>query len=98
MYTWAEQKNYDNKEKHGFYLSEITDVFDDPHLIEWYDDKHSSLGEDRYICLGSLHGVVILFIVYTTDDNNIHLISGRKAEPHEERLYNEHLKKEIEGN
>jgi uncharacterized DUF497 family protein len=63
MYTWHEGKNRVNKEKHGFYFSEIIDVFEDPHLIEWYDREHFSPDEDRYICLGSLGGVVILYVV-----------------------------------
>ena len=52
MYTWTEEKNKLNKVKHGFYLSDIVDVFDDPHLMEFYDAAHSSLDEDRYITLG----------------------------------------------
>ncbi|MDR2403244.1 MAG: BrnT family toxin [Spirochaetaceae bacterium] len=55
MYTWNEEKNMENKRKHGFYLSEVTDVFDDPHLLELlelYDSAHSSLNEERYVCIG----------------------------------------------
>ena len=58
MFTWTEEKNQLNYKKHGFFLPEIVDVFDDPHLIEWYDKMHSS-EEDRYICLGRLHDTVI---------------------------------------
>jgi uncharacterized DUF497 family protein len=47
MYTWTEEKNQLNKKKHGFYLSEIVDVFDDPHLIDWFDREHSSMEEER---------------------------------------------------
>jgi uncharacterized DUF497 family protein len=42
VFTWTEEKNQLNKKKHGFFLSEIVDVFDDPHLIDWYDTVHSS--------------------------------------------------------
>ena len=52
MFTWTEKKNQINKKKHGLFLSEITNVFDDPHLIEFYDKMHSTVEEDRYICLG----------------------------------------------
>jgi uncharacterized DUF497 family protein len=98
MYTWTEKKNNDNKKRHGFYLSEITEVFDDPHLIEWYDEPHSSLDEQRYICLGALRDFVILFVVFTERGDEIRLISARKAEPHEERLYYEHYRRETGGN
>ena len=98
MFTWTEKKNLLNKKKHGFYLPEIVDVFDDQHLIEWYDKEHSSMEEDRYICLGRLHDIVILFEAFTEQGGNIHLITARKAEPIEERLYYAHYVKETRGN
>ena len=98
MFTWNEEKNQLNKKKHGFYLSEIVEVFDDPHLIEWYDKEHSSMGEDRYICLGRLQDTVIFFVVFTERDENIHLITARKADPIEERLYYAHHERETRGN
>jgi uncharacterized DUF497 family protein len=98
MYTWTKEKNRLNKKKHGFYLSEIVDVFDDPHLIDWYDREHSSMEEDRYICLGRLHDTVILFVVFTEQGEDIHLITARKAEPIEERLYYAHYEEEARGN
>jgi uncharacterized DUF497 family protein len=98
MYTWTKEKNRLNKKKHGFYLSEIVDVFDDPHLIDWYDKEHSSMEEDRYICLGRLHDTVILFVVFTEQGEDIHLITARKAEPIEERLYHAHYEEETRGN
>jgi uncharacterized DUF497 family protein len=97
MFVWDENKNRLNKEKHGFYLSDIVDVFEDPHLIDWYDAAHSSLDEDRYICLGSFQNMVILFVVFTEKDDDIHLITARKAEPHEEALYYEHYRKSTDS-
>ena len=98
MFTWTEDKNQLNKKKHGFYLSDIVDVFDDPHLIEWYDKEHSSIDEDRYICLGRLQDTVILFVVFTEQSDDIHLIMARKAEPPEERLYYAHYEEETRRN
>jgi uncharacterized DUF497 family protein len=31
-------------------FNEITGVFSDPYLLEFYDPAHSSLDEERYIC------------------------------------------------
>jgi len=98
VYTWTEEKNRLNKKKHGFYLSEVVDVFDDPHLIDWYDGEHSSMEEDRYICLGRLQDAVIFFVVFTEKGEDIHLITARKAEPIEERLYYAHYEEETRGN
>jgi uncharacterized DUF497 family protein len=99
VYTWIEEKNLLNKKKHGLYLSEVVDVFDDPHLVEFYDTAHSSLDEDRYINLGRLHDMVILFVV-TADkvDNNTQIITARKATPKEQEIYNAHYEKETRGN
>jgi uncharacterized DUF497 family protein len=96
VFTWTEGKNQANKQKHGFYLSDIVDVFDDPHLIDWYDAAHSSLNEERYIGLGVFHNVV-LFVVFTEKGDDIHLITARKAEPHEEKLYYDHYRKSTDS-
>jgi uncharacterized DUF497 family protein len=99
LYTWTDEKNRLNKKKHGLYLSEVVDVFDDPHLMEFYDTAHSSLDEDRYISLGRLHDMVIPFVV-TADkvDNNTQIITARKATPKEQEIYNAHYEKETRGN
>jgi uncharacterized DUF497 family protein len=99
VFTWTEAKNQENKKKHGFYLSEITDVFDDVHLLEYYDALHSSLEEDRYITIGCLGNTVILFVVTTDLENgNTQIITARLAEPPEEKAYYEYYRKEIGGN
>jgi uncharacterized DUF497 family protein len=98
VYTWTEEKHQLNTKNHGLYLSEIVEVFDDTHLIEWYDRKHSSIEEDRFICLGKLRDTIMLFVVFTEQGEDIHLISARKAEPIEERLYNAHYERETRGN
>ena len=94
MFTWTEEKNQLNKKKHGFYLSDITSVFDDPHLLEIYDAAHSSLDEDRYISIGCFHDAVILFVV-TVDktDGNIQIISAREATTKEQEAYYDHYRK-----
>jgi len=98
LFTWTKKKNILNKKKHGIYLSEVVDVFNDPYLIERYDKEHSTIEEDRYICLGKLHDKVVLFVVFTERGDYIHLIMARKAEPPEERLYYEHYEEETGGN
>jgi uncharacterized DUF497 family protein len=99
VFTWTGEKNQLNKKKHGLYLSEVVDVFDDPHLLEFYDTAHSSLDEDRYINLGRLHDTVILFVVTTGKaDNNTQIITARKATPKEKEVYNAHYEKETRGN
>lgn len=98
MFTWTEEKNQLNKKKHGFYLSDITDVFDDPYLLEFYDAEHSFFGEDRYITLGCFHDMVILFVV-TMDklDGNTQIITAREATIKEQETYYEQYKKNTDS-
>ena len=98
MFTWTEKKERINKKKHGLFLSEITDVFDDPHLIEFYDAVHSTVEEERYICLGRWQDFIILFVAFTEKDGDIHLITARKATTKERLIYEENYRKETSGN
>ena len=93
MFTWTEEKNQLNKKNHGFYLSDIVDVFDDPHLLEFYDAAHSSVDEDRYITIGCFYDTVILYVV-TTDNANgsTQIITAREATTREREIYYEHYR------
>jgi uncharacterized DUF497 family protein len=98
VFTWTEEKNQINKKKHGFYLSDIVDVFNDPHLMEFYDEAHSSFYEERYISLGRFHDTVILFVV-TVDKVNgdTQIITAREATPKEQETYNESYRKSTDS-
>ena len=99
MFTWREERNKLNKKKHGLFLSEAVDAFDDPHLFEFYDAAHSSVDEDRYISLGCIRDTVVLFAI-TTDkgDGDTQIISARKATQKEQEVYYANYKKETGGN
>jgi uncharacterized DUF497 family protein len=74
------------------------DVFEDPHLLEFYDADHSSLDEDRYINIGCFHDTIILFVV-TTDkaDGNTQIITAREAAPKEQEAYYERYRKSADS-
>jgi uncharacterized DUF497 family protein len=96
VFTWTEEKNLLNRKKHGLFFFEIVDVFDDPHLIEFYDKIHSTKEEERYFCLGRWQSFIILFVAFTEKiDGEIHLITARKATPKEKGIYEENYRKEI---
>jgi len=98
MFTWTEDKNKLNMENHGFFFSEILDVFNDPHLIEFYDDSHSTMEEERYICLGHWQDFIILSVVFTEKGGDTHIITARKATPKERKIYEENYRKETSRN
>jgi len=90
-FEWDEEKNIINKEKHGFAFTEILPVFDDLCFYEVYDEKHLTDMEDRFIGIGALGGVIIMFCCYTGRNGRTRIYSARPAEPKEEKLYYEHL-------
>jgi uncharacterized protein len=59
-------------------------VFDGP--LVTVEDAREDYGEERYIALGLLEGIVVS-MVYTERGNTIRLISIRKALKHETRFF-----------
>ena len=93
MFEWDENKSQNNKKKHRLSFDEILGVFDDPNLLDWYDKGHSDESEDRYHCIGSLEGFLVILVVITDKEGTIRIISARKATPKEEAKYYEYIKK-----
>ena len=89
-FEWDEEKSRSNKELHGLYFEEILPAFDDPYLIELYDQIHSTLNETRYRGLAELQDFIILYLSYTEPNSGrTRIISVRPAEPIEEKMYYE---------
>ena len=83
-FEWDEAKRLANLEKHGLDFLEAWKVFEGDY-IETLDDRED-YGEDRYAVIGLLNGVVV--VIYTPRDSDIYrLISLRRADKDEERLY-----------
>jgi uncharacterized DUF497 family protein len=91
-FEWDEEKAEFNLKKHGLAFEEILSVFDDPCLLELYDDSHSTGTEDRMRGIGSLQGVLVLYACYTERCGRTRIFSVRKTRPREENLYYEWLK------
>ena len=88
LYEWNEEKDRINQRKHGLSLSAGVPVFEDNLRLELYDEVNSRSHEDRYITIGHNQVSDILYVVYTMGEyNKTRLISVRRAEPHERRLY-----------
>lgn len=78
------QKNESNFEKHGVFLSEAVE-------FEWdtaccWSDTRFDYGEDRRVCIGYIQDRLYV-IVYVQRAKNIRIISLRKANKREERIY-----------
>jgi uncharacterized DUF497 family protein len=86
-FTWDEKKNLSNTKDHKISFVQAVYVFYDPLRKEYYDEKHSSYDEDRFIAIGIAENHM-LFVSFTEPDaETIHIISARKAEKQERRFY-----------
>ncbi len=84
QYEWDENKNAANRAKHGIEFS-IAEGFCWDTAIETIDDR-AEYGEKRWITLGMI-GIRVHVMVYTLRDNNIRIISLRKANKREVEFY-----------
>lgn len=88
---WDEQKNEANIRTHGIDFNDASDIFNKHMLIKM--DNRKDYGEKRWIGLGLLEGVVIV-IVYTMRNHNIlRIISIRKANRNERKIYQKSIEK-----
>lgn len=74
-----------NLKKHGVSLSDAEGVFYDPLAI--YLPDPDAEGEERFVALGLGSAGELLVVVYTLRDDEIRLISARRATRKEIRNY-----------
>ena len=87
-FTWHESKRKDNLKKHGFDFVDAEQVFDGPTFT--VEDSRSYGGAQRFNSTGFL-GTSIVTICHTETDDEIHIISMRKAESHEVDILAQYL-------
>jgi uncharacterized DUF497 family protein len=82
-FEWEETKELANKKKHRVRFAQAVHAFSDPLRKEYYDDRHSSLVEDRSIVVGFAVNAVLIVSFTEPDTETIRIISARKAKKHE---------------
>jgi hypothetical protein len=87
-FTWDEQKEAANRQKHGVSFDEARTVFFDEHA-RLIADPDSSEDEDRFILLGYSEQPRLLVVChcYRENDSIIRIISARKATRPEKNAY-----------
>ena len=88
-FTWDTIKAKNNQRKHGVSFEEATTVFYDDFALEFYDESHSQLDEDRYLMLGISAKTRLLLVChcFREDESTIRIISARKATKNEAKYY-----------
>lgn len=84
-FEWDENKNRTNIEKHDISFDEATEIFRYP-MYEIVDTR-TNYGETRYIGIGKNQYMVTLTVVYTERDRTIRIISARRANREEKKIY-----------
>jgi uncharacterized DUF497 family protein len=85
-YQWGRNKALTNLNKHGIDFADAVAVFSDELAITIFDERFN---EERFITIGIDFFSRILVVVYTMRDNEVRLISARKASKNERLQYEE---------
>jgi uncharacterized protein len=84
-FEWDDKKAARNWHSHGISFEMAREAFKDSFAVVRVDDHHDS-NEERLALLGMVSNR-LLFVSYTLRGERTHIISARRAEPHERRRY-----------
>lgn len=84
-YTHDAKKRTANLRKHGYDFKDAPKVIEGAATVT-FEDRRFDYGEQRFITLGMLRGNVVIIATAETDEE-IRVISMRKAELNEEKIY-----------
>ena len=86
-YSYDPEKKAENLKKHGMDFDDARSVIESAQAVT-FEDRRFDYGESRYITLGLLHGKVVIITTAETD-KTIRIISMRKADKNEQKIYHE---------
>ena len=84
-YTHDPKKRATNLKKHGYDFEDATQVIESGRTVT-FEDRRFGYGEQRFITLGVLREDVVVIATAETDEE-IRVISMRKAERNEQEIY-----------
>lgn len=88
-YVFDPKKRAANLKKHGYDFEDARLVMENDQVVT-FEDQRADYGEQRFVTLGMLHGKVVVIVTAETGDE-IRVISMRKAEPNEAKIYYRNL-------
>jgi uncharacterized DUF497 family protein len=89
LYRWNPVKAQTNVNKHRVAFEFVQRVFDDP-MVEIVPTIRSADGEERYKAIGMIDGKLYV-AVFTIVEDACRLISGRRTNVTEDRLYDRRI-------
>ena len=88
-YHYDPDKRTANLKKHGLDFDDAANVIESGRAVT-FEDRRFDYGEGRFITLGLLADQVVVIVTSETEDD-IRIISMRKATRHEQTIYYQHL-------
>jgi uncharacterized DUF497 family protein len=85
-FEWDAAKAEANWKKHGVSFEMAQEVFRDPLAVLRIDER-ADYGEERFVITGVAANKLLLAVAYTEREENIRLISARRATQHEQDDY-----------
>jgi uncharacterized DUF497 family protein len=89
IFVWDEAKNRINQRKHGISFETAARIFEDPNVVSYPERRVDE--EERWHAIGSAGGIAIVLVVHTSEEEDgeeeIRIVSARKASPRERDLY-----------
>lgn len=87
QFEWDPEKNRQNIAKHGIGFAEARRIFEGPTVTR--PDLRFGYGEHRWISIGVVEPELVIAVVHTDRRGVTRLISARRANRKERRLYGE---------
>ena len=84
-YTYDPMKRAANLKKHGYDFADASQVIESSRTVT-FEDRRFDYGEQRFVTLGVLREDVVVITTAETDEE-IRVISMRKAERNEQEIY-----------
>jgi uncharacterized protein len=94
-FEWDEEKRRNNVSKHDLDFVDSWEVFEGPMLIGIHERE--DYGEDRWIGIGLLKGIVVVIVFTERSEDTIRVISLRKALKHEQIKYEQTIRDGLEA-
>ena len=94
-FEWDEEKRRTNIIGHGLDFADSWEIFEGPMLTGL--DEREDYGEDRWIAIGLLKGIVVVVVFTERGEGTIRVISLRKALKHERIKYEQAIRDGLEA-
>ena len=92
-FDWDENKRILNLEKHGIDFQDAETFFNSNPIC--FEDNRQDYGEKRFIAFGTIQKRLVV-TAYTFRKEKIRIISMRKANSRERRLYEQYITNRLE--